>query len=112
MTSFVIQNNSDREIEIEYSLCCPEAKFWYMAPKSVESNKLGYRGPNWNEIAEAVHLYDEKKGVVSLSLPENQSVFVSNSLNYTGYRKNKSTNFLYIGAKNKILGRASFIQGK
>jgi hypothetical protein len=101
MTSFVIQNNSDLKNHIEYSLYCPDARYWYEAPKIVESSKLGYRGPNWNEMPEATHSYDDKNGVISFFLPQNHSAFVIQSLNYTGYKKNRGANLNILELKIK-----------
>lgn len=94
MTGFVVQNKSEYDIKIEYSLCCPGYKYWYTPPKMVESRKLGFRGPNWNEIPEVTHGYDYKKGIVSFYLPKNISALVAQDINYTGYDKNDKSFYI------------------
>jgi len=91
MTSFVIQNNSDLEIRVRYSLRSQGAKYWYVPPKLIESTKLGSRGPNWNETPDANHYYDEKKGIVEITIPPKHTVLVARSLNYSGYDKERAS---------------------
>ena len=90
LTSFVVQNNSKQKIEIEYSLCCQESRFWYSPPKQVENSNFGYNKPNWNDIPEAVHFYDENKGIVTVSILPNHSVLVNTDINYMGYSKDEN----------------------
>ncbi|MBA4416666.1 MAG: hypothetical protein C0392_01955 [Syntrophus sp. (in: bacteria)] len=91
MTFFVVQNNSDGEIRIRYSLCCPGTKYWYIVPKIIKTSQIEDRVINWNSISEAEHTYDKEKGIVEIIVPANHTVLVNHELNYTGYNKDRSS---------------------
>lgn len=96
MTSFVVRNNSDSPIQIEYSL----DKRWhgsrrYVSPRIVESVQLDERAHHQYQLdwSEASHSCDETNGVstVTLSVPPAHSALVTEVMNYTGRDKRLTT---------------------